>query len=234
MPPTSAPIDPHSDAKIVESWRRNAAPWTRTVRAGRIESRRLVTDRAVVDAVLSRAPGNAIDIGCGEGWLTRTLSAQGIRMWGVDAIPDLIEQARAAGGGEFHTMSYANLAQGDLDAEADLAVCNFSLLGKESVEQVFAALPALLRPGGSFVVQTLHPPTACGDAPYRDGWRSGSWAGFGDEFSDPAPWYFRTLGSWTRLFSDHGLRLLELREPLHPASNQPASVVFIARRSTRT
>lgn len=229
-----SPTDPHSEAKIVESWQRNAVPWTRTVRAGQIESRRLVTDRAVVDAVLSRAPRTAIDIGCGEGWLTRALASQGIRMWSVDVIPALIEQARAAGGGEFRTMSYAELARGGLDAEADLAVCNFSLLGKESVEQVFSALSALLRPDGSFIVQTLHPPSACGDAPYRDGWRSGSWTGFGEDFSDPAPWYFRTLESWIRLFTDHGLRLLELREPLHPANDQPASVVFVAQHSTRT
>jgi hypothetical protein len=74
----------------------------------------------------------------------------------------------------------------------------------------------------------LHPHIACGDAPYADGWRSGSWAGFGSEFTDPAPWYFRTVASWVRLFFDSGLTLIELLEPLHPESNKPASIVFVA------
>lgn len=230
MPKHSERIAAHSDAKIIDSWRRNAAPWTHAVRAQQIESRRLVTDQAVVDAILSRAPRTAIDIGCGEGWLARALSARNIGVLGIDVVPELIEQAKAAGGGEFRTMSYAALARGELEVRADLAVCNFSLLGKQAVEDVFATLPTLLEPNGSCVVQTLHPQTACGDVPYRDGWRTGSWDGFGDEFTDPAPWYFRTLESWVRLFSDNDLRLLEMREPLHPQSGRPASVVFIAQR----
>ncbi|MEJ2479941.1 MAG: methyltransferase domain-containing protein [Acidihalobacter sp.] len=230
MPTSSAPSDPHSDAGIVESWHRNAAPWIRAVRARQIESRRLVTDQAVIDAILSRAPGTAIDIGCGEGWLTRALASRGIRTLGVDVVPELIEQARAAGEGEFRAMSYAELARGGLGARWDIAVCNFSLLGQESVEQVFAALPSLVEPNGSVVVQTLHPLIACGDAPYLDGWRDGSWDGCGEEFTDPAPWYFRTLESWGRLFTARGLRLLEVREPLHPANSRPVSVLFVAQR----
>ncbi|HVC18047.1 MAG TPA: class I SAM-dependent methyltransferase, partial [Rhodanobacter sp.] len=77
-------------------------------------------------------------------------------------------------------------------------------------------------------VQTLHPLMACGGQPYRDGWREGSWDGFEGSFSDPAPWYFRTLESWLGLFRSSGLQLCELREPLHPVSGKPASVIFIA------
>lgn len=85
----------------------------------------------------------------------------------------------------------------------------------------------LLQNGGHLFVQTLHPHMACGDAPYTDGWRPGSWAGFGPEFSDPAPWYFRTVASWMKLFVDSGLALIELLEPLHPETNKPASIVFV-------
>ena len=88
-------------------------------------------------------------------------------------------------------------------------------------------MPGIIRPGGSFIVQTLHPLTACGDLPYQTGWRSGSWAGFSDAFSDPAPWYFRTMQSWLDLFADTGLRLVEVREPVNPRTGKPASVIFI-------
>ena len=77
-------------------------------------------------------------------------------------------------------------------------------------------------------MQTLHPTLACGDLPYRDGWRLGSWSGFNDDFIDPAPWYFRTLSSWIELFIESGFKLLEMREPIHPLTQKPASVIFIA------
>jgi len=216
------------EALIVDSWRRNAQAWTAAVRDRRIESRTLVTDRAIVDAVLSRSPRYVLDIGCGEGWLGRALAASGVELLGIDVVPSLIAQAQAGGGGDFRVASYEQLTAGALGISADVVVCNFSLLGKESVDAVCAAMPLLLGTHGSFIIQTLHPIVACGERPYRDGWREGSWAGFGAEFTDPAPWYFRTLGSWLQLLRKHRLRLLELREPLHPRSGLPASVIFIA------
>lgn len=213
------------DTDIIASWGKNAAPWVTAVREGEIESRLLVTNNAIVDAVRSRAPASGIDIGCGEGWLVRALD--GIAMTGVDVVPGLVDAARAAGGGEFLAMSYEDIAQGRLQRSLDVAVCNFSLLGEESVAGIFRAAPTYLRPGGALIVQTMHPVTACGDAPYRDGWREGSWAGFNAGFTDPPPWYFRTLGSWVRLYADHGLQLQELREPLHPKTGKPASLILI-------
>jgi len=217
-----------SDARIVESWHKNAAPWTTAVRTHAIESRRLITDRAIMDAVLSRSPRSMIDLGCGEGWLIRALAGTGMRMIGLDVVPALIADARAAGGGEFHLGCYEDIASGKIKFSADVVVCNFSLLGKESVEATLAAIPALLEPAGTLLIQTLHPVVACGTHPYRDGWREGSWAGFSSEFSDPAPWYFRTLQSWLRLIQDSGLRLLQLGEPVHPVTGHPVSVIFVA------
>lgn len=91
-------IDPLSDYKIIDSWHKNARPWTIAVREGHISSRKLVTDRAIVNAVIERYPKNVLDLGCGEGWLARALSVQGIEVLGVDVVPELIEQARAGGG----------------------------------------------------------------------------------------------------------------------------------------
>jgi len=220
--------DPLSDARIVDSWRKNASPWTAAVRENQIASRALVTNKAIVDAVLSRSPRTVLDIGCGEGWLARSLSEHGIRAIGVDAVPALIEQARKAGGGEFRVMSYEDIAVGSLDVSVDLVVANFSLIGKESVENVIRRAPSLLNSRGSLVIQTLHPVASCGDESYSDGWRTGSWAGFSEEFSDPAPWYFRTMESWEHLLADCGFRILETREPVHPETGKPASVIFIA------
>ena len=212
--------------RILAVWHANAQAWSRAVREGRIASRRLVTDAAVIAAVLARAPRRVIDIGCGEGWLVRELVGQGIDALGVDAVPTLVEAARDAGAGRYATMDYAGITAGDLREQADLVVCNFSLFGGPSVEGLLAALPRLLVQGGTLVIQTLHPWSACGEADYRDGWRAGSWAGCGDGFGEAAPWYFRTLAGWQRTFLAAGLRVLEVAEPLHPETGRPASILF--------
>ena len=220
--------DPFSDARVLDAWQQNARPWTRAVREERIASRKLVTNEAIVDAVLSKAPATALDIGCGEGWLSRALSEEGIEVLGVDAIPDLIEQAKQAGGGEFRVMSYEDIAAGKLHETFDVVVANFALIGKDSVDRMIARVPELLNNGGSLIIQTLHPVIARGELPYADGWREGSWAGIDGDFSTPAPWYFRTIESWVELLEQSGLDALDVREPLHPETGVPASVIFIA------
>jgi 2-polyprenyl-3-methyl-5-hydroxy-6-metoxy-1,4-benzoquinol methylase len=224
--------DPLSDARIVDSWRRNAAPWTAAVRENRIESRNLVTNRAIVDAVLSRSPRKVLDIGCGEGWLLRALAEHGISGIGVDAVPALIDQAASAGGGDFRVASYEEIANGLLDVKVNAVVANFSLIGKDSVEGVIRRAPALLERDGALIIQTLHPLMATGDQPYEDGWRHGSWAGFSCDFSDPAPWYFRTVETWKSLITECGFASIEVREPLHPATGQPASIIFIGSQTS--
>jgi SAM-dependent methyltransferase len=216
------------DASIIDSWKRNADPWVTAVRGGEIESRILVTNAAILEAVRAYAPRTCVDLGCGEGWLVRALPD--VAMVGVDAIPALVENARAAGGGEFRCLSYEEVAQGKLALSADVAVCNFSLIGKDAVEGLFRAAPTYLRQGGHMIVQTVHPFASCGEAAYADGWREGSWAGFNSGFQDAPPWYFRTMAGWIALFASHGFVLRELREPLHPATGKPVSLILVGQR----
>jgi 2-polyprenyl-3-methyl-5-hydroxy-6-metoxy-1,4-benzoquinol methylase len=224
------------EQEIVRSWHSNAAPWTRAIRSASIASRKLVTDQAIIDAVCGVACRRILDIGCGEGWLARALSELGMSVSGVDVVPELIAQAaatpsgNASGSTAFHLQDYAALANqhwrcGPFDA----AVCNFSLLGRESVDALLAGLPGYLDDPGYLIVQTLHPVAACGERPYRDGWREGSWLGFSSDFNDPAPWYFRTLETWTALLQRCGFDILERREPQAAGAVTPASVIWIGK-----
>lgn len=223
---SSAPNDQIHERAILHSWGENAGAWTQTVREGHIESRRLITDQSILDAVLERRPHSVLDLGCGEGWLVRALAMQGVQAIGVDAVPELIHRAAQAGG-DFRVASYEDIIEGRLPIRVDTLVCNFALLGKESVERLIACLPQLLEEGGRFIVQTVHPLVACGDQPYIDGWREENWTGFCAAFTTHAPWYFRTLSNWIAMFAASGWRLSEMREPLHPETGRPASVMFI-------
>lgn len=218
------------DREIIEAWTENAGPWTSAVREKKIASRNLVTDHAIIDAVMSRSPQTVLDIGCGEGWLARELSSRGVRVTGVDVVPELIENARAMGGADFRVMSYEEIADAKLRVPMDVAVANFSLIGGQAVDNLVRAVSNMLEPHGIFIVQTPHPVVAGGDAPYVDCWREGSWAGCGGSFGRPAPWYFRTIGSWVSLVVESGLHLVELREPVHPETGRPASLILVAKK----
>jgi 2-polyprenyl-3-methyl-5-hydroxy-6-metoxy-1,4-benzoquinol methylase len=216
--------------QIERSWKANAAAWTEAVREKRIATRRLATDRAVVDAVLALAPRRVLDLGCGEGWLARALAAHGVEVVGVDASAPLVDAARGAGGGEFHVCSYAGLADASarLGGPFDVVAANFALLG-DPLDDALRGARSLLKSGGALVIQTVHPWTARGDEPYRDGWRTERFAAFGSGFTEPMPWYYRTLESWLRVLEQAGLRVDAVREPLHPETREPASLILVAR-----
>lgn len=215
-----------SDQKIVQSWHKNARPWVSAVRQGQIESRVLVTNQAILDAILQRTPKTVLDVGCGEGWLVRELGKAGINTLGIDVVQGLIDAAKKAGGGRFRRLAFEELSPEVMHEKFDVMVANFSLLGDESVRHVFQQAPLLLKTGGAFIVQTLHPVAGCSEGHYADGWREGSWTGFSGPFSDPAPWYFRTQETWTSLFQANGLHLNQIVEPLNPKTKNPVSVIF--------
>lgn len=219
-------MNPFSDLEIISSWLKNANQWVTAVRNGEIESRLLVTNAAIIKTVLDKSPKNVLDIGCGEGWLTRKLVHSGINCLGVDVVPELIDAAQKAGHGRFRLLTYEDVSLTTLIEKFDVIVCNFSLLGNESVLHLFQQIPSILNNDGCLIVQTLHPVVSCGDTHYEDGWREGSWDGFNEEFSDPAPWYFRTMASWQTLFTDNNFHLSNIQEPQNPKTGQPASVIF--------
>ncbi len=216
-----------SEEKIIDCWLKNAPHWIKAVRQGEIKSREKITNQAIVNVITNYQPKTVIDIGCGEGWLARRLSSLGIQTLGIDASADLISAARESGGGRFELLSYADLAPGRLSERFNIAVCNFSLLGKDSVEAVFDNVKHILKPSGFLIVQTLHPRMVSDTNNYCDGWRSGSWDGFSSEFSKPAPWYFRTIQSWQLLYTRHGYTNPIIREPVYPDTQQPASIIFV-------
>lgn len=216
--------------EIIDCWEANAAPWVDAVSSKKIASRVRVTDKTIVDAVTATAPRKVLDVGCGEGWLTRVLTSQGIDVLGVDAVPALVEIARRKSNARFTVMSYETLANGALHEKFDAVVCNFSLLGRASVDNLVGAVPRLLHGGGSLIVQTLHPKhISAGESfAYEDGWRAGSWQGCGEGFSQPAPWYFRTMETWQALFESSGFKSLTTQEPIDPVTRQVVSVIFVA------
>ena len=214
-----------------DSWAANAAAWTRAVREGAIASRRQGTDAAMVAALRALRPRRVLDLGCGEGWLCRALSGLGIETVGVDAAPALVAAARAAGPSRFECLDYAALAAAPAAlGRFDAIACNFALLDEE-LAPLLRGLQGLCEPAASLVIQTVHPWTACGEAPYAPGWRTEGFSGFGEGFAAPMPWYFRRIEDWLALLAETGWRLHALQEPQAPDGTRPLSLLLVARRA---
>ncbi|UZE25620.1 class I SAM-dependent methyltransferase [Pseudomonas sp. B21-056] len=220
---------PASESELLHSWHHNARAWIDAIRTGAIESRREVTDQAILLAVLSQQPEHVLDLGCGEGWLLRALAKRAIDAVGVDGDATLVEAARAAGSPAVHLASYEELVQAKVDIGSgyDLICANFALLHQDIIP-LLTTMHALLVPGGKLVIQTLHPwSTAAGV--YQDGWRQETFAGFKGQWQ-PMPWYFRTLSSWLNALDMGGFGLAGLQEPQHPQGVGPQSLLLVATR----
>lgn len=212
--------------RLARSWRANAARWSKAVREGIIASRRTVTDRAIVSAVLRHQPSSVLDLGCGEGWLCRALAPSVPHCVGVDASPELIEMARLSGGARYLELSYSALIANPAGAGTgfDIIVANFSLLDECTADLVMA-LGQATRTGGRLVVQTVHPWSIRDE--YHTGWRTEKFASFGSEEWTPMPWFFRTIENWISVFGEMWC-LERIEEPCMDDGSFPISLIMTA------
>ena len=221
----------NKEQKIIDSWTTNAANWIEIIENNGIESRRLVTNRAIIDIVCTANPVSVLDIGCGEGWLSKELSDKRIEITGVDVIPELIEKAKQKVKGDFFVASYDDISKGKIVFSKifDAIVINFALIAKESTENLLTSLPRYLAPGGKLFIQTLHPHSRKALNDYTSGWKEGSWDGLGEQFIKPYQWYFRTLEDWLALLGKSGFASIKVTEVLHPVSANQLSMIFQCR-----
>ncbi len=214
--------------QLAHSWQANAVPWTNAVRKRAIASRRLGTDEAILQAIRERRPRTLLDVGCGEGWLVRAVANEGVDATGIDASDLLIEHARAEGGGRFEVCSYDEVTENPevVPSEYDVVVLNFALFEEDS-RPLLRALGTRLSARGVLIIQTKHPWSDTGTGHYEDGWRTEKFADM-EGFTEPMPWYFRTLASWVDLLNNSRYRIEQLREPAHPEFQLPMSLILVA------
>jgi SAM-dependent methyltransferase len=100
--------------------------------------------------------GRTLDVGCGTGRVSAALAARGVKVWGVDPAPGMLEVARS------RVPRGVGLKEGRAealpfrDAWFDAAVCWLTVHLMDR-PRAFAELARVLGPGGRLVIATFDP-----------------------------------------------------------------------------
>jgi SAM-dependent methyltransferase len=136
-----------------EDWEREAGNWIRWTR----ETDDAYQEYSPSFFELVPAPGRAtLEIGCGEGRVTRDLVARGHRMTSVDASPTLLAAAEEA----YPDAEYVLADGADLpfaDDSFDLVVAYNSLIDVQDMPGTVREARRVLEPGGRFCICVTHP-----------------------------------------------------------------------------
>ncbi|MEN1783604.1 MAG: methyltransferase domain-containing protein [Bacteroidota bacterium] len=218
---------------IRATWQENAEEWIKVIEADQISSRTF-TNVAILKEIRKENPQKAVDIGCGEGWLTREMTRLNIKAIGLDATMALLDHARNQGPESYYEMTFEDLAAGTPIPEApfDLAVFNFCLYEKDNTARVLQQTLNTLEAQGFLLIQTLHPFTllTLGEN-YESQWLSDAWRGLPGNFSNGHAWYARTFQAWSALLQSLKGTVAEWIEVLND-EKRPVSLILKIQRVT--
>jgi SAM-dependent methyltransferase len=177
----------------------------------------------------------ALDIACGEGYLSRFLAQIGARrVTGVDISSNLVLAAnqRSAGLDIAYRVDDAQKLITIADASVDIAVSQMALMDIPDHEAVFAAVKRVLKPSGLFAFTLLHP---CFEGPFRLPEESqfqvdlegtpvanvvrryaseGYWESGGDGVRGKMGAHHRMLSTYINSLIASGFRITRIEEPL--------------------
>ena len=149
-----------SNMTLSEAWERHARDWIEWVRRPGHDS----YDRYHRDQFLPLVPAPArrtLDVGCGEGRLTRHLVSLGHRVVGIDASPTLIAAARESSPDlELHVANASALPFAD--ASFDLVVSFMCLHDVDDLGGAAREIARVLEPGGTACLAVVHPLNSAG------------------------------------------------------------------------
>src|SRR5262245_18998812 len=143
--------DKHKD---IEHWSRIATEWMAWARAPNHDA--FWAYRGLLLAFIGQGAGDALDVGCGEGRVSRVLTECGYRVTAIDPVEKLVSAAEQAGSAD----AYGIAAAADLPFENcsfDLVVAYNVLMDIEDVPAALKEIKRVLRSTGTLVISIVHP-----------------------------------------------------------------------------
>ncbi len=150
---SSAPREQQGD-----SWD-HVAPWYDSlVSDGGTDFHQAIIIPGILHLLQLQKGERALDLGCGQGVISRAMQRAGARVTGVDLSANLIEAARQRSPKEVEfIVGDARRLDFAKEAEFDAAAWALSAQNMDSIDRVFAECGRVLRVGGRMVVVIIHP-----------------------------------------------------------------------------
>jgi len=153
------------------AWEGEAENWVRWARTPGHDAYWYYRDE-FFDHVVPAPRRTTLEVGCGEGRVTRDLAARGHRVVSVDGSPTLLRYALEADpAGRYVLADASTLPVGD--GRVDLAVAYNSLMDFDDMPRAVVEVARVLEPGAVFCICVTHPMFDAGgfegdtgDAPY--------------------------------------------------------------------
>lgn len=147
--------------RIARHWDREARLWATVIRAKTDVFREGLALPAFLELVGDVSGKRVLDLACGEGSVSRELARRGARVTAVDLSPAMIELAteeekREPLGIDYHVGDSAHLKTVE-DATFDLVACFMAVMDIAAVDGTFAEAARVMRRGGRFIFNVLHP-----------------------------------------------------------------------------
>jgi ubiquinone/menaquinone biosynthesis C-methylase UbiE len=199
----------------------------------RTPGERAAWDRILDLVVPKRGPLDALDVGCGTGFLTFELAGRGHRLTGVDFAPAMIEEARRKAGQRGVDVRFED---GDADslrfapASFDLVISRHLLWTLPHPEAAIGEWIRVLRPGGRLVVVDGQFDVSAPVSPAGGARASAEYAAIGDQLPFLEG---RSREDIVRLLEAHGLRQVG-SDPLHDLVEAQAQRMVDEGRERRT
>lgn len=204
-------------------WARVAATWTTWARTPGHDA--FWHYREALRAFIGEGTARALEVGCGEGRVSRLLKELGYHVTASDAVAALVDAAREANSADHYAVAPVT----ELPFEAgsfDLVVAYNVLMDVEDVPAAVAEMARVLAPGGTVLISLVHPfrdrgrfASAAPDAPFvLEGSYFGRERFEGSETRagltmDFAGWS-QPLEAYAGALEQAGLAITALREPL--------------------
>ncbi len=145
--------DPTAD-DFDQGWERRADQWLAWARTPDFDA--YWAYRAAFFALLPPPSGRTLDVGCGEGRVSRDLTARGYRVTGLDASPSLVRAAAALDPGGEYAVGNAEALPYE-GATFSLVVAYNVLMDVGDMSRAVGEAARVLTPGGRLAVCVTHP-----------------------------------------------------------------------------
>ncbi len=170
-----------------------------------------------------------LDMGCGDGQISRLLAANGARVVGIDPTWNQIVVAERRGGGPAYARATANgLPFADASFDAVLACLVFEHI--DAVDEAIAEIARVVKPGGRFSFFVNHPLIQTPGSGFIDDhmidppeqyWRVGAYLVEGESIEEveQGVWIrfiHRPLSRYVNAMLEHGFELQKMVEPTPP------------------